>query len=84
MKGVVGSECHSPFAWRRKQTLCVKYLPVEGANLNEIYRSSEEGFPGAILCGQSLDDSNVEQLKRWLACRCARRSGKKPELVNKR
>ena len=82
-KGVLGRECHSLFVLRRKKTLCVKYLPMEGTNLTKIYRLSEEDVPGASLCGQSPDDINVEQLKRWLACRCVRRSGKKPELVKR-
>ena len=56
---------------------------MEGANLTEIYCLLEEDVPGASLFGQSPDDLNVEQLKRWLACRCARRSGKKPELVKR-
>ena len=51
--------------------------------LATIYRLSEKDIPGASLDGKSPDDLNVEQLKRWLACRGARRSGKKAELVQR-
>lgn len=37
--------------------------------MTEMYRLSEDDVVGAILCGQSPDDLNVEQLKRQLACR---------------
>ena len=43
----------------------------------------EEDVPGAslIMKGKSVDLLTVVELKRWLACRGARRrSGKKPEL----
>ena len=48
-----------------------------------MYRLSEDDVPGASLSGRSPDILNVEQLKRWLACRGARRSGKKAELVQR-
>jgi len=50
-------------------------------DLAAIYRLREEDVPGASLSGKSAEDLNVEQLKRWLACRGARRSGRKAELV---
>ena len=51
--------------------------------LAAIYRLSEDDVPGASLSGKSPDVLNVEQLKRWLACRGARRSGKKADLVQR-
>ena len=52
-------------------------------DLAAIYRLREEDVPGASLSGKSAEDLNVEQLKRWLACRGARRSGRKAELVQR-
>ena len=50
---------------------------------------SEDDVPGASL-GRNPDDSqrlasqlSVKELKRWLACRNARRSGTKPELLKR-
>ena len=48
-------------------------------DLATIYRLSEDDVPGASLNGKSPR----EQLKRWLACRGARRSGRKAELVQR-
>ena len=48
--------------------------------LAAIYCLSQDNIPGASLSGKSLDDLNVKQLKQWLACHGARRSGKKAEL----
>ena len=44
------------------------------------YRLCEDDVPGASLTGKSVDLLTIVELKRWLACRGARRSGKKPEL----
>lgn len=41
---------------------------------------TESDIPGAGLGSKSVDDLNVDELKRWLACRGARCVGKKPEL----
>lgn len=41
---------------------------------------TEEDIPGARLGSKSVEELSVEELKRWLACRGARRVGKKPEL----
>jgi len=52
-------------------------------DLAAIYRLREEDVPGASLSGKSAEDLNMEQLKWWLACRGARRSGRKAELVQR-
>ena len=49
-------------------------------DLATIYHLSED-VSGASLNGKSPRDLKLEQLKRWLACRGARRSGRKAELV---
>ena len=47
------------------------------SDLAAIYRLSQDDIPGTSLSGKSPDDLNIEQLKRWLACRGTRRSRKK-------
>ena len=47
------------------------------------YRLTEEDVPGASLKGRSPDSLTVPELKRWLACRGARRHGRKPELIQR-
>ena len=44
---------------------------------------SEEDIPGASLNGKTPGELNVVQLKRWLACRGAPTSRKKPELIER-
>ena len=44
---------------------------------------SEEDIPGASLNGKSPGELNVVQLRRWLACRGAPTSGKKPQLIER-
>ena len=48
-----------------------------------VYRLVEDDVRGASLKGGSPDDLSVPGLKRWLACRGARRHGRKPELVER-
>ena len=47
------------------------------------YRLVEDDIPGVSLKGRVPDDLTVPELKRWLACRGARRKGNKPELVQR-
>ena len=44
---------------------------------------TEADIPGASLDGKRPEELNVPQLKRWLACRGAPVSGKKPELIDR-
>ena len=43
----------------------------------------EEDIPGSFLNGKKPTELNVLQLKRWLACRGAPVSGKKPDLIER-
>ena len=43
----------------------------------------ENDIPGASLNGREPNELTVVQLKRWLACRGAPLSGKKPELIDR-
>ena len=43
----------------------------------------ESDIPGASLNGKKPCQLNVAQLKRWLACRGAPLSGRKPELIER-
>ena len=43
----------------------------------------EDDIPGSSLNGRDPDLFNIQQLKRWLACRGAPVSGKKSELVER-
>jgi len=52
-------------------------------DLAAIYCLRKEDIPGASLSGKSAEDLNVEQLKWWLACRGAHKSGRKAELVQR-
>jgi len=49
----------------------------------EVCLLNEYDIPGASLNGKSPSQLNVVQLKRWLACRGAPVSGKKPELIER-
>jgi len=40
-------------------------------------------IPGASLDGKKPRELNIAQLKRWLACRGAPISGKKPQLIER-
>lgn len=42
---------------------------------------SEADIPGASLNNKDPSELNVVQLKRWLSCRGAPLTGKKPELI---
>ena len=44
---------------------------------------TEADIPGSSLNGKEPSELNVVQLKRWLACRGAPVSGKKPQLVER-
>lgn len=44
---------------------------------------SEHDIPGASLDGKKPSELNVVQLRRWLACRGAPTSGKKPQLIER-
>lgn len=50
-------------------------------NLNDDILLTQTDIPGASLDGKHPTELNVTQLKRWLACRGAPVSGKKPELI---
>ena len=44
---------------------------------------TEADIPGASLNGKEPSELNAIQLKRWLACRGAQLTGKKPQLVER-
>ena len=44
---------------------------------------TEGDVPGASLNGKNPGELNVVQLRRWLACRGAPITGKKPELIER-
>lgn len=44
---------------------------------------TETDIPGASLDGKHPTELNVAQLKRWLTCRGAPVSGKKPKLIER-
>lgn len=44
---------------------------------------TESDIPGASIGNKSVDELLVGELKRWLACRGARRVGTKPELLKR-
>ena len=50
---------------------------------DEIILLDESDIPGASLKGKNPCQLNVAQLKRWLACRGAPLSGRKPELIER-
>ena len=43
----------------------------------------EDDIPGSSLNGKNPQQLNMTQLKRWLACRGAPVSGRKPELIER-
>ena len=43
----------------------------------------EDDIPGSSLNGKNRKQLNMTQLKRWLACRGAPVSGRKPELIER-
>lgn len=47
-----------------------------------MYRLSKNDVPDATISGKSPDDLNMEQLKWWLSCQGALRSGKRLSLFN--
>ena len=44
---------------------------------------NEDDIPGASLHSKKPSELNILQLKRWLACRVAPMSGKKPQLIER-
>ena len=44
---------------------------------------TEKDIPGASFNGEDPSELNVIQLKRWLICRDAPTTGKKPELIQR-
>ena len=67
--------------------ICVTLANVEDTvvdgEMGNIIMLNETDIPGASLNGKAPSELNVVQLKRWLACRGAPVSGKKPELVER-
>ena len=57
-------------------------LWIDEENLDVILLT-ETDIPGASLDGKHPTELNVTQLKRWLACRGAPVSEKKPELIQR-
>ena len=55
----------------------------EEAQVDDILRLTEDDIPGASLNGKLPSQLTVVQLKRWLACRGAPTSGKKPDLLER-
>ena len=56
---------------------------TENTDEGEVLMLQEDDIPGASLNGKDPSELNVVQLKRWLACRGAPLSGKKPELIDR-
>ena len=50
---------------------------------DDIVLLNESDIPGASLDGKDPSELNVVQLKRWLVCRGAPVTGKKPELIQR-
>jgi len=44
---------------------------------------TEDDIPGASLNGKQPKQLNLTQIKRWLACRRAPTSGKRPQLIER-
>lgn len=55
----------------------------EDNELSDLCILEESDIPGAALHGKKPRELNVTQLKRWLSCRGAPVTGKKPELVER-
>ena len=55
----------------------------EARTMAEKVLLTESDVPGASLNDRRPEDLTVVELKRWLACRGAHRSGTKPELVKR-
>jgi len=73
-----------------REGCCVGSRPAAGIHIHRtmtdlaaIYCLRKEDIPGASLSGKSAEDLNVKQLKWWLACRGAHKSGRKAELVQR-
>jgi len=60
-----------------------KEEPHEDDLVGDFELLNEEDIPGASLNGKRPRELNVHQLKRWLSCRGAPVSGKKPELIER-
>lgn len=76
---VCGCACVRSSCWRENCSEDDRNMDID----REIYRLTEKDVPGASLKGRKPDLLTVVELKRWLACRGARRSGKKAELVTR-
>ena len=50
---------------------------------DDILLLTESDVPGSSLSGKDPAELNVVQLKRWLACRGAPITGKKPQLIER-
>ena len=56
---------------------------VERIIVDNVIVLTENDVPGSSLSGKQPHELNVLQLKRWLACRGAPVTGKKPELIER-
>ena len=56
---------------------------VERIIVDNVIVLTENDVPGSSLNGKQPHELNVLQLKRWLACRGAPVTGKKPELIER-
>jgi len=59
------------------------FSEVESNCHAEILLLTESDIPGASLNGKDPRRLNLTQLKRWLSCRGAPVTGKKPELIER-
>ena len=55
----------------------------EDNDFGDLYVLEESDIPGASFHGKKPCELNMTQLKRWLSCRGAPVTGKKPELVER-
>lgn len=55
----------------------------ESSDQEDLLLLEESDIPGASLNGKQPCQLNVIELKRWLSCRGAPMTGKKPELIER-
>ena len=55
----------------------------ESSDQEDLLLLEESDIPGASFNGKQLCQLNVTELKRWLSCRGAPLTGKKPELIER-
>ena len=55
----------------------------ESSDQEDLLLLEESDIPGASLKGKQPCQLNVTELKRWLSCRRASLTGKKPELIER-